>query len=66
MIQPSIFREVNIPIKMTCLKNQPPVVTMKRPVIAEYAMAVHDCGDQKKNETLRIFALYHKEIFIIE
>ena len=24
MIQPSIFREINIPIKMTCLKNQPP------------------------------------------
>ena len=37
MIQPSIYREINIPIKMTCLKNQPPVVTMKRPVV-EYAM----------------------------
>ena len=37
MIQPEIFRERNIPIKMTRLKNQPPVVTMKRPVV-EYAM----------------------------
>ena len=40
MIQTSSFREINIPIKMsqmTCLQNQPPVVTMKRPVV-EYAM----------------------------
>ena len=35
MIQPSIFRET--------LKNQPPVVTMKRPVV-EYAMSSYEMG----------------------
>ena len=39
MIQPAIFCEINIPIKTTCLKNRPPVVMMKRPVV-EYAMIV--------------------------
>ena len=36
-IHPSIFRELNISIKMTCLKSQSPVAMMKRPVV-EYAM----------------------------
>ena len=35
MIQPSIFREINIPIKIPVYKNQPPVVTVKRPVVTE-------------------------------
>ena len=41
MIQSLIFHEINIPIKVPVKKNQPPVVTMKRPVV-EYAMVVNN------------------------
>ena len=33
-----IFPAINIPIKMTCLMNQPPFVSMKRPLV-EYTMS---------------------------